>query len=348
MESRGGGLGAGMSRKSRSIVAALAVGLVGLIGVASAQAQYTPPDQPGPPLSPSQANLDASLSCTPGVQDATTTPVLLNPATGVTARMNYAWNWERALNMLGIPWCAYTAPNRTLNDIQVSGEYIVHAIRKMHTMAGREIAIMGHSQGGMSMRWALRFWPDTREMVDDVIGFAGSNHGTTGADCPFRCWPALWQQTDQANFIAALNSFAETFAGISYTNVYTHNDQVVRPALDDTGSSSLHTGDGLITNVATQDVCPGNGAQHLTVGTTDPVAYAIAVDALTHEGPADESRIDPAICTGPNLMPGVNPLNVGMYVNILAAGLSLATIPLPFGPAAEPPLKCYVLASCAL
>ena len=76
-------------------------------------------------------------------------------------------------------------PMHTLNDIQVAAEYLVHAIRRMHRLSGRRIAVMGHSQGGMSMRWALRFWPDTRPMVDDVIGFAGSNHGTTGGGgCP--------------------------------------------------------------------------------------------------------------------------------------------------------------------
>ena len=50
--------------------------------------------------------------------------------------------------------------------------------RRVHALARRRIAVMGHSQGGMSMRWALRFWPDTRRMVADVIGFSGSNHGT--------------------------------------------------------------------------------------------------------------------------------------------------------------------------
>ena len=33
----------------------------------------------------------------------------------------------------------------------------------------------------MVPRWALRFWPDTRPMVDDQIGMAPSNHGTDTA-----------------------------------------------------------------------------------------------------------------------------------------------------------------------
>ena len=71
----------------------------------------------------------------------------------------------------------------------------MHAIRRIHRISGRRVAVMGHSQGGMSMRWALRFWPDTRAMVDDVIGFAGSNHGTdSGGGCANGCTPAGWQQ----------------------------------------------------------------------------------------------------------------------------------------------------------
>ena len=90
----------------------------------------------------------------------------------------------RSLTARGIPWCGLSMPDHAQNDIQVAGEYLVHAIRRIHRLSGRRVAVMGHSQGGMSMRWALRFWPDTRAMVDDVIGFAGSNHGTGSGGCP--------------------------------------------------------------------------------------------------------------------------------------------------------------------
>jgi hypothetical protein len=250
---------------------ALAVALA-FAGTARADG-YAPLDQPGVPLDVPAAKLAASLQCEPSVRNAKVEPVLLNPATGVTVDQNYSWNWEPALDKLGIPWCAYHAPDHTLEDIQVSGEYLVYAIRTMYAMAGRKIAVMGHSQGGMSMRWPLRFWPDTRAMVDDVIGFSGSNHGTTtGTDCSRGCPPADWQQAADAKFIAALNSGAETFAGISYTEIYTHTDEVVDPASGPNASAALHTGAGQITNVATQDVCPGDLYEHLTIGTVDPVA----------------------------------------------------------------------------
>jgi hypothetical protein len=338
------------------LAATLAVWTLG-VAAAGAMPAFAPLDRPGPALSVPPAALAASLSCEPSVRDAAVEPVLLDPATGVTPSENYSWNWEPALTRLGIPWCTYAAPQDTLGDIQTSGEYLVYAIRTMHAMAGRRIAVMGHSQGGMSMRWALRFWPDTRAMVDDVIGFSGSNHGTTvltRAACGLGCPAAVWQQMTGSNFIAALNSGAETFAGISYSEIYTHTDEVVEPAGDSAhASAALHTGAGQITNVATQDLCPLDVDEHLTVGTIDPVAYALAIDALTHPGPADPARIPRSVCSQA-LMPGVNPLSVGTYLSLLEAvpglgavelgGLNLVGVP---ELRAEPALACYTLAGCA-
>ena len=122
--------------------------------------------------------------------------------------------------------------------------------------------------------------------------------------------PACWQQRDEADFIRALNSRQETFAGISYTSVYTRTDETVKPNQDTkTGSSSLRTGDGMRTNVATQDICPTAVYEHLLIGTIDPVAYALAIDALAlvlaHPGPADAARVSRLVCAQ-LLHPGIN------------------------------------------
>jgi pimeloyl-ACP methyl ester carboxylesterase len=284
------------------------------------------------------------MECSPGIDHAARAPVLLLPGTGASAHDNYSWNYEPAFNNLGIPWCAVTFPYDGNGDIQVNGEYVAYAIRTLFTRAGRRIAIVGHSQGGMVSRWALRFWPDTRAMVDDVIGFAPSNHGTTqaGLVCTSDCILANWQQAYESNFIRALNSYQETFPGISYTDVYTHTDEVVRPNSDNNGSSSLHGGGGRITNVAVQDICPADISEHNLLGTVDAVAYALAIDALDHDGPADPARISPTVCAQ-LFMPGINP------VTGPAAGLqALIDDQTSTGPTAngEPPLACYVFASC--
>jgi triacylglycerol esterase/lipase EstA (alpha/beta hydrolase family) len=314
-------------------------------GARAADPVFAPVDTPGPVLSVPADKLAAALQCSPGLDGATRAPVLLVQGTGATAKDNWSWTYEPALDKLGIAWCAVDLPEHATADVQLAGEYVVNAIRTMHRRAGRSIAIIGHSQGGMVPRWALRFWPDTRPMVDDVIGFAPSNHGTTlaGPTCGKACSAANWQQADTSNFMKALNSRQETFKGISYTNVYTRTDEIVQPNQNaQTGSSSLRTGDGRITNVATQEVCPTDVFEHLLVGLIDPVAYALAVDALDHDGPADPKRIPPTTCLMP-LQPGVNPLTA-----LRDATAALASYASYEGRAipAEPPLACYTTASC--
>ncbi|MGN6606629.1 MAG: esterase/lipase family protein [Jatrophihabitans sp.] len=320
---------------------------------ASAATAYAPLNRPGPRLTVPAAKLAASLLCHGNLAAGRLEPVLLNPATGVTPEQNYSWNYERAFTAQHRPWCAVTMPYHTLGDITVAGQYLVHAIRFMYAKAGRRIAILGHSQGGMSMRWALRFWPGTRHMVDDVIGMAGSTHGTTalphlpGTTLP----PASWQQGADAKFIKALNSSAETFRGISYTEIFTHTDEVVQPNYSDAVSASaLHTGGGAITNVSTQDICPLDIDEHLYVGTVDPATYALVMDALNHAGPARPGRIDRSVCTR-LYQPGVDPTTAGFYLQQLQALPGLIGVAAPVNPVgapevtAEPKLPCYVFAS---
>ena len=325
-------------------------------GASNPAVAYAPLNRPGPALTVSPATLAAALQCSGDFTHGSLEPVLLSPATGVTPDQNYSWNYERAFASQGRPWCALTMPYDTEGDIQIAGEYLVYGIRTVAAMAHRRIAVMGHSQGGMSMRWALRFWPDTRALVDDVIGMAGSNHGTTSLGVCISgktlCPAASWQQGADAAFIAALNSGAETFAGISYSEIFTHTDEVVRPnGSDATSSSALHTGAGAITNVSTQDICRFDVYEHLTVGTVDPAAYALVMDALNHPGPAQPARISRAVCLRV-YQPGVDPLNAQMYIQILAGVPGLLAVDVPDvniagvpEVAGEPPLRCYVFAS---
>jgi pimeloyl-ACP methyl ester carboxylesterase len=306
---------------------------------------YSPVNRPGPPLSVPVALLSQALVCTGDLRHASRPPILLVPGTGSNPQDNFSWNWERALSAQALPYCTIELPGNAMGDIQVAGEYVVYAIRTMHARAHRRIDILGHSQGGMVPRWALRFWPDTRAMVDDLVGLAPSNPGSAGGDfaCTPSCSPAFWQQRSGANFIAALNSRQETFAGISYTVIYTHTDWVVTPNLDSTGSSSLHGGTGAITNVAIQDVCPLDLTEHLGMA-YDGTAYAIAIDALTHAGPADASRVPASVCLSP-LMPGVNPVTFPNDSATTVAHLAetIATYPRV---TAEPTLACYVTVTC--
>lgn len=309
--------------------------------VAAAQ-DFAPLDVPGPALSVTDADLAKVLGCSPGgIAAAPVTPVLLVQGTGATAKDNWSWTYEPALTRLGIPWCHVDLPDQATGDVQRNGEYVAAALRFMHRIAGRRVSVIGHSQGGMVPRWALRWWPDVRGMVEDLIGFAPSNHGTTQANCTAQepCSASSWQQSDGSNFMNALNSRTETFPGVSYTNVVTRLDEVVQPVESGFLSSA---GGGRVTNVATQDICPAAPYEHLLVGLIDPVAYALAIDALSHDGPADPSRIGLDVCAQ-LLHPGINPVTAPIDGAAAAASFGsyqAATVP------AEPALACYTTASC--
>src|SRR3954452_8014746 len=135
----------------RALAAAVLAGVLTVPATAGA-ITYAPVNHPGPKLSIPQTKLAAALQCT-GNLAAGPTPVLLVPGTGSSPPRNFGWNWEPALNNLGIPWCAVTLPDNALGDIQDAGEYIVYAVRAMRATAGRKISIIGHSQGGMAPRW---------------------------------------------------------------------------------------------------------------------------------------------------------------------------------------------------
>ena len=350
-----------LSRSVLPAIGGLFVSAVLVAGYSSAEAAttYAPLDQPGPALTPTPAELEASLTCTDSVDDATTDVVLLSPGTATTSTESFGWNWEPALDQLDIPWCAMDLPGQALGPIDVAAQYIVHAIRTVSARSGRKVDILGWSQGGMSVRWSLRFWPDTRVLVDEVIGFAPSNHGSdraTTSDCQqLGCRPAVYQQAADSEFIQALNSRTETFAGISYTNIYSRFDELATPATDaDHCTSCLTTGEGDIANIQTQELCPLDVSDHVMIGIS-PATYALVVDALTHDGPAVLSRTSTAGCTS-LLMPGVtDPASANAVVPSLQAAvgtLAIAPGPLPNPVVSEPvvytepTVPCYAYATC--
>jgi hypothetical protein len=125
-----------------------------------------------PPLQISEQELDAALQCSDGFGSDSGRAVLLVPGATQTVESNFSWNYIPAFDQAGIPWCAVDLPNSNTGELQASSEYITHAIRKMFRTTGTKIAIVGFSQGGVMPRWSLKFFPDTRDMVEEMIGIA--------------------------------------------------------------------------------------------------------------------------------------------------------------------------------
>ncbi|MCW2700989.1 MAG: Lipase [Blastococcus sp.] len=327
-----------------AVVTVLLTAAVVLGGGTATAGEFAPLDQPGPRLSVPAAKLAASLSCNGPLRAVSRDPILLVPGTTMEPGVNFSWNYGRAFNRLGWRWCAVTLPFDATGDIQVAGEYVVSALRTMSGQSGRDVDVVGWSQGGMVPRWALRFWPDTRALVDDVIGLSPSNHGTLVADaaCQGRCTPANSQQASRSRFLAALNSRAETFAGIDYTVAYTNADEIVVPNVGPAPSSALRSGKGRIATIALQHICPTDAADHFAIGSYDPVGYAIVDDALRHDGPAAAARVPLTVCTQ-LYHPGVDPTTfLRDYTEMLRfAGDPAGDAPQRTG---EPALRPYVFA----
>ncbi|MEJ2868087.1 lipase [Actinomycetospora sp. OC33-EN08] len=307
----------------------------------------------GPALNAPEDTLARSLDCHGDL--AARQPVLLIPGTTLTPA-EFDRNYARAFTATGRPFCSVTLPQNALGDLQVAAEYVVSAIRTMSDRAGgREIDLLGHSQGGMLGRWALKFFPDIRGKVDDYVALAPSTRGTVDAPLvcavpAVGCAPAIWQQAPRSRFLAALNAGGETVPGVDYTVAYTIYDEIVVPNLavprgipvDATppANSPVRGPDDQVSNVSLQSLCGVTRVvDHFGIGTSDAVAYALAVDALDHPGPAQVSRIDRGVCLRP-FQPGVNPLTFPTdFAGLVAtAGTALATG--PFAPR-EPELRPY-------
>lgn len=320
-----------------------------VLGAPAAAAPYAPVDQPGPPIDVPVAKLRAALTCSPAVGHSDQQPVLLVPGTGATFKTQFSWNFAIALTKVGIPWCGVSPPQTQLGDIQTAGAYDAYAIRWLYHASGdRRIAVVGHSQGGMQPRWALRFWPDTRAMVADQVGIAPDNQGVSfsgafpaasdlcnaAGECPM----TVYQQASNSNFIKALNSRQQMFGGIDYTVIYSETDGLVPP------QDTPLQGAGSYARISLQDICPGHIGDHFQNGTTDPVSWALALDAITHQGPALAARIAPAVCSQ-LINPLLDPATAILEGAQAAAELASNALRAPFS-RGEPPLRCYVFATC--
>lgn len=86
-----------------------------------------------------------------------------------------------------------TLPDHSLGDMQIQAEYVAYAIRQIAARSGELVDIAGASQGTLHPRWAIKWWPDIRTLVDDLVQLAAVNHGTTATRLGTsfgRCFPS--------------------------------------------------------------------------------------------------------------------------------------------------------------
>jgi hypothetical protein len=229
-------------------------------------------------------------------------PVLLVPGTSVPAGSTYNFSYEKLLantDFADPVWV--NIPGNSLGDIQVSAEYVAYAINYISGISnGSKIGVIVWSQGGIDVQWALKYWPSTREIVDDFMPISSDFHGTLLDNLCFvpvpPCTPAAKQQSSESNLIHVFRAHDGDSAYVPTTSVYSGVDEVVQPQSDPDASAALkdHRKVG-VTNTQIQLACPGKPAGSFYLHETmlvNPVAYALFVDAMTHDGPGQLSRID--------------------------------------------------------
>ena len=300
-----------------------------------------------PRIGVSDAKLRASLHCQRSVRNAKRTPILLVTGTGVDGSEAWPASLQLPLTVAGRPSCYVDFPQHTTADIQVSVQYLVHAIRATAKRARRRIAIYGISQGGLLPRWALTYWPSLRKLVTDVVAVAGTQHGTTvfggvlaGCGSTCRLTAAAWQQAAGAKLQAALARYPDETPGrpTAWTTVRTRDDEVVQPTSGPNPASALRGA----TNIVIQRVCPGRLVHHIQSG-VDSVSYAALIDAVTHRGAASVKRFSSRICNrafAPHLDEQQTRAGIELLIS-LAAGRTILGTDGGTLLAAEPPVRAY-------
>ena len=258
----------------RSLVA-VAAACVALVLPTSAAAATPPP--PG-----------ANIPCTP--TSAHPYPVVL--VHGTFGNRFDSWQqFSPALKAAG--YCVYALDYGSYNGsgllgiygvgpIERSAQQLADFVRGVRAQTGAaKVDIVGHSQGGMMPRYFIKNLGGA-SVVDDLVGLAPSNHGTSNpfaAPAGLTC-PACAQQATGSSFLRALNSGDESPGPVSYTNVVTRYDEVVIPY-----TSGYLAPDPAVTNVTLQARCPSDTTEHLRI-VYDQVALQIAMNALARSGPA--------------------------------------------------------------
>ncbi|KAJ6123711.1 hypothetical protein N7471_011028 [Penicillium samsonianum] len=278
-------------------------------------------------------------------------PVLLVPGTADPAGSTYYFNYAKLFtaNPHTDPvWV--NIPGNSLGDIQSNAEYIAYAINYISGLSKRPIGVLSWSQGSVDVQWALKYWPSTRAAVSDFMAVSGDFHGTLLATLcvlakPF-CSPAVQQQGYDTRFIRALRSEDGDSAFVPTTSVYSGNDFIVQPQSGGWASAALGDVRGVgVSNVQVQVACAGRaagGSYSHSAMLANPLAYALFVDALVHDGPGKLERIGLDAVCGESLAPGLDVEDfLGMEAVSNVVGV-LDVLLYGYNGSGEPALRDYV------
>jgi triacylglycerol esterase/lipase EstA (alpha/beta hydrolase family) len=143
-----------------------------------------------------------------------------------------------------------------------------------------KVDLVGHSQGGMMPNYYLKFLGGASK-VNELIGLAPSNHGTTEDGLvtllnafPFAPGlakliefigaPALVQQEQGGEFQTHLFAGGDTVPGPRYVVIETSHDEVVTPY------TNAFLSGANVTNILLQSQCPTDPVEHIGMASDSP------------------------------------------------------------------------------
>jgi pimeloyl-ACP methyl ester carboxylesterase len=233
----------------------------------------------------------------PGANDFTCEPTAAHPSAVVLVHGTFEGatdNWATVSPQIkAAGYCVFALEygDRGTGDIAASAGQLQRFVDAVLAATGAtKVSLVGHSQGGMMPRWYIKFLGGAAK-VDDLVGLAPSNHGTTnpGAFVTGATFcPACDQQRAGSAFLRQLNAGDETPGAVSYTAVETRYDEVVTPFT----SAFLAPGPNTA-NILLQDACPNEVVDHQFIPDS-ALAMRWTLQALGRRGPADPT--DPPSC----------------------------------------------------
>ncbi|KLJ13449.1 hypothetical protein EMPG_11600 [Blastomyces silverae] len=231
-------------------------------------------------------------------------PVILVPGTSVPARVGFNSTLAKLLAATTYAdplWI--NIPNASHGDIQINSEYVAYAINYVSAICqGHNVSVITWSQGSINTQWSLKYWPSTRDVVEDFIAISPDFGGTILAEfiCPplqlaLFCTPAFAQQASKSTFLDVLRSNGGDSAYVPTTTIYSAFDDIVQPMSGLLASGLMRDERNIgVTNNEMQEVCfgrPAGGIYTHTTSLINPLTWALIQDALLNPGPGNTERI---------------------------------------------------------
>jgi hypothetical protein len=267
------------------------------------------------PYDTPEATLRAAVKILAGFTYGQKIPVIMCPGTGVTGTQTFSGNFMKQLaNSTTMDPVVLDIPDNLLDDIQPNAEFLAYSTNYVSAISSNlNVSVITWSQGFLNMQWAMKYWPSTRAVVSnfvpvspDLKGSKIANGVPTGvlplgeflksvSECVITtAAPSLLQQASAAAFISTLHANGGDTAYVPTTAVYNNAAEIGMPQDPPTAASGFFN-DVLASNSQVQAVCSGQpaGGNFTHEGMLcNPLAFALAMDAITNGGPSQVSRLN--------------------------------------------------------